>query len=240
MKLYPAIDLLSGACVRLKQGVLEDQTVYGLDPVEMAKRWKDAGAKRLHVVNLDGAVDGMWSEETKKMLIDMIGVGIPLQVGGGIRNQTMAKWLLDQGVETCVIGTAAVERPKWVIELAQVYGDRIAVGVDVRDGMVATRGWLVQSKQPRDAFIERLEWMGIKKLILTEISCDGAMNGPDFEGLKQAKTLFSGEIIASGGISATDDLRIIKEMGLSGAIVGKALYEEAFTVEQAEEVCQSA
>lgn len=240
MKLYPAIDLLSGACVRLKQGVLEDQTVYGLDPVKMAKRWKDAGAQRLHVVNLDGAVDGMWSAETKKMLIDMIGVGIPLQVGGGIRNQTMAKWLLDQGVETCVIGTAAVERPKWVIELAQVYGDRIAVGVDVRDGMVATRGWLVQSKQPRDAFIERLEWMGIKKLILTEISCDGAMNGPDFEGLKQAKTLFSGEIIASGGISATDDLRIIKEMGLSGAIVGKALYEEAFTVEQAEEVCQSA
>lgn len=239
MKLYPAMDLRNGKCVRLMQGDFGQETVYGNDPMDMAKSFVAKGAERLHLVNLDGALDGDWSPEFKETLSRLVTLGIPIQVGGGIRNQCMARWLLESGVDTCVFGTAAVERPEWVVELAHVYGKRIAVGVDVKEGMVATRGWMTKSLRSWEQFVESMEWMGIKKLVLTEISRDGSMVGPDLGALGRARGLFGGELIASGGVGSLKDLVGLKGIGVEGVIVGKAIYENAFTIDEAKRVCLS-
>jgi len=235
--LYPAIDLRDGKCVRLVQGDYSQETVYGGDPVAVAQEFEEDGAPWIHVVDLDAARTGR--PENREVVTQIAaGVGVPVQSGGGIRDEFSAEALLDLGVARIVIGTAALEQPKLVRRLAHRHPGRIAVGLDARDGEAAVRGWTEGSGV---TVLEAIGWFadaGVAAFIVTDIARDGMLTGPDVTGLAKVLETTNAEVIASGGVGSIDDLLTLAglEAGgrrLAGVIVGKAIYEGVFSVADA-------
>lgn len=224
--LYPAIDLRSGRCVRLFQGDFQQETVYDHDPVTVASRWEKKGAKWLHIVDLDAARTG---DPVNISVIRKIvqTVGIPVQVGGGVRDMKRLKMLLDEGVTRVVIGSAAVDNPDFVKAVLNRYADRIAVGLDARNGLVATHGWLDTSKVRAEELGKEMAALGADTFIFTDISRDGTLMGPNTSAVRSLAKATGKNVIASGGVKHTDHLRELARFhneGVAGAIVGKALY----------------
>lgn len=223
MIVYPAIDIRNGRCVRLLQGDYGHETVYGDDPVTMAQRWIDDGANWLHVVDLDGAKAG--APRNAVSVSRIAALGIPVQFGGGIRSLEGIAQALDAGVRRVVLGTAAVERPDLVREAIQRFGDAIAVSVDTKQGMVATRGWFDTSDVSAAALIEAMAGVGAGTFICTDIGRDGTLAGPNVDLLTGLVSLRRGDVVASGGIGTLEHVRSVATAGAGGVIVGRALYE---------------
>ena len=231
MDLYPAIDLRGGRCVRLQQGDFAQETVYGDDPVAVAKAYEDAGAPWIHVVDLDAAR----RQGSNRPLVEAVAaaVSVPVQSGGGVRDGS----LLGAGVTRVVLGSAALDEPALVAKLAAEHPGQIAVGLDHRGGEVQVRGWEQASGQAVDDLVTRFEDAGVAAFIVTDISRDGMLTGPDVDGLAALAARTSVAVIASGGVGSIDDLRALAATGVAGVIVGKALYEGRFTVEEAIAAC---
>ena len=223
MELFPAIDLIGGCAVRLVKGDYAQKTVYSENPAEVAKSFAAAAAKYLHVVDLEGAKDGGTPNlETTKNIVE--NGGLLVEVGGGIRSEEVIKKYLDAGVFRVILGTAAVQNPAFLEEMVQKYGEKIAVGVDIKDGMVAIKGWTEVSAESCFDFCEKLQKIGVKTIICTDISKDGLLSGTNLELYKELSEKFSVDIVASGGVTTLDDVKKLAEMGMYGAILGKALY----------------
>ena len=223
MELFPAIDLIGGCAVRLVKGDYAQKTVYSDNPAEVAKSFAAAGAKYLHVVDLEGAKDGGTPNlETIKNIVE--NGGLLVEVGGGIRSEEVIKKYLDAGVFRVILGTAAVQNPAFLEEMVQNYGEKIAVGVDIKDGMVAIKGWTEVSAESCFDFCEKLQKIGVKTIICTDISKDGLLSGTNLELYKELSEKFSVDIVASGGVTTLDDVKKLADMGRYGAILGKALY----------------
>ena len=223
MELFPAIDLIGGCAVRLVKGDYAQKTVYSDNPAEVAKSFAAAGAKYLHVVDLEGAKDGGTPNlETIKNIVE--NGGLLVEVGGGIRSEEVIKKYLDAGVFRVILGTAAVQNPVFLEEMVQKYGEKIAVGVDIKDGMVAIKGWTEVSAESCFDFCEKLQKIGVRTIICTDISKDGLLSGTNLELYKELSEKFSVDIVASGGVTTLDDVKKLADMGMYGAILGKALY----------------
>lgn len=239
MELYPAIDLRGGRCVRLYQGDYERETVYGDDPVAQAQAFEAEGAQWIHVVDLDAARSG---EPVNREVVAAIaaGVSVPVQSGGGVRDEAAAEALFDAGVARVVVGTAALEDPDFVRRLAS--RRPVAVGLDARGRDVAVRGWLEGSGQDLLELAAAFEGAGIAALVVTEIGRDGTLEGPDVAGLSEVLAATTIPVIASGGVGTLDDLRTLAATSvdgrsLSGVIAGRAIYEGAFTVAEGVRAC---
>ena len=232
MYIIPAIDLIGGKAVRLQKGDYDKVTVYSDEPEKVAKYFYDCGAKYLHVVDLDGAKSGKADNfETIKKIIDATDLSV--EVGGGIRSMDVIKAYVDAGVDRIILGTAAITSPQFLEEAAKTYGEKITVGVDIKDGMVAIKGWTELSDVTCEDFCRRLESIGVSSVICTDISKDGMMSGTNLELYKHLNEEFSLNIIASGGVSSLDDVRALKDMNMFGAIVGKAIYTGAINLPEA-------
>ncbi|AFS78761.1 1-(5-phosphoribosyl)-5-[(5-phosphoribosylamino)methylideneamino] imidazole-4-carboxamide isomerase HisA [Gottschalkia acidurici 9a] len=235
MIIFPAIDMKDGKCVRLKQGMFDEVTVFGENPVEMAKKWEEKGGEFLHLVDLDGAKDGVPKN------LDIIkeickNINIPIQLGGGIRNKETVKLLLEAGVNRVILGTVAINNIGLLKELVNEYGEKIVVSIDAKDGLVAVDGWINVSEVKSIDLVKELESIGVKTIVYTDISKDGMMAGPNFEIYKTLQECVNIDVIASGGVSSIEDIRKLKEMNMYGAIVGKALYTGDIELEKALEV----
>ena len=237
MDLYPAIDLRGGQCVRLYQGDFAQETVYGDDPVAQARQFADAGSTWIHVVDLDAARTG---EPVNRPVIASIAsaIRVPVQTGGGVRNDEAADALIASGVARVVVGTAALDDPDWARSLADRYPGQVALGLDVRGREVAVRGWVEGSGRQLADVAAELDDAGFAALIVTQINVDGAGTGPDMDMYAELLDTLETDVIASGGVGTTDHLRALAALGqqsrpLEGAIVGKALYEGAFTIDEA-------
>ncbi len=226
MEVIPAIDLLDGKCVRLYQGDYERSEIFNDNPVTVARNWAEQGATRLHVVDLDGAKEG---KTTNLAAIEAIvaAITIPVQVGGGLRDRASISRLLNLGVQRCILGTVAVEQPELVQELCQEFPEQIVVGIDARQGKVATRGWLETSEILATDLAQRMTIAGAAAIIYTDIHRDGTMSGPNIEALRELASAIAIPVIASGGVSSLTDLLALlalEPLGVTGAIVGKAIY----------------
>ncbi|WP_445488073.1 1-(5-phosphoribosyl)-5-[(5-phosphoribosylamino)methylideneamino]imidazole-4-carboxamide isomerase [Niallia sp. 03133] len=236
--IYPAIDMLGGKCVRLLQGDYNKETVYGDSPFAMAKNFAEQGAKWIHMVDLDGAKDGKRVNDA--FVIDAAQkLNAKVQIGGGIRTEKDIVHYLDNGIARVIIGSIAVSNPDFAIEMIRKYGNKIAVGIDAKDGYVATHGWITTSESRAVDLGKRFAHAGAETFIFTDIATDGMLSGPNVEAVKEMAVETGKEVIASGGVSSLNDLKILKEVsgaGVRGAIVGKALYEGRFSVQEALEV----
>ena len=223
MDLYPAIDLRVGKAVRLLRGDYEKMTVYNDAPIDVARSFKTAGAEYLHLVDLDGAKDG--DTANFNIIKNIVAESdLKVEVGGGIRSIQTIERYLELGVMRVIIGTAAVTNPEFLLEAVSRFGEKIAVAVDIKDGFVATHGWTQTSCEDCFDFCDRLEKIGVKTVICTDISKDGAMQGINRELYEELTKRLSLNIIASGGVTTTDDLVRLSEIGVCGAILGKSLY----------------
>lgn len=222
MKIFPAIDLLGGKAVRLKKGDYNEVTVYSECPPEMAKSFKAAGAEWIHVVDLDGARDG--STANFATVAEIAKSGLKVEIGGGIRSMETVKKYIEAGVSRVIIGTAAVSNPDFLKAALAEYGEKIAVGVDIKDGMVAIKGWLEVSALECFEFCEKLQNDGVSTVICTDISKDGMLSGTNTELYRRLSERFTMNFVASGGVSTIDDVKALAKMGMYGAIVGKAIY----------------
>ena len=225
MRLYPAIDIMEGKCVRLAQGKADKSTVYG-DPIEFALKWQSEGAEYIHVVDLDAAFTG---EPKNRDIIKKIvrTVKIPVQVGGGVRTkETILKLIEDLGVSRVVMGTVAIEDPDLVVWAVDKFGsDRIVIGIDAKNGKVATRGWVEDTDVDAITLAKKVKEMGIQNIVYTDISKDGMMVGRNTEWIKQMVKTTWINVIASGGISTIEDVKAVRDSGACGVIMGRALYE---------------
>lgn len=233
MLIFPAIDLYEGKAVRLLKGDYRQMTVYEENPARLLTAFADEGAKAVHVVDLEGARDGQ--TPNLKLISDMkAGTGLFMQVGGGIRNMDIiSRYLEDARVDRVIIGTAAVTDPNFVEQAVRRYEEKIAVGVDIRDGKVAIRGWTADSGLEAFAFCRRMQELGVRTIICTDISRDGALEGTNRDLYQQLSGELSLNIIASGGVSSLEDVLALRRQGLYGAIVGKAYYEKALPLRAA-------
>ena len=237
MILYPAIDLVGGKAVRLYKGDYARMTVYSDDPVSVARDFQKAGATRMHLVDLEAAKTGVPANgETIRAIAEQ--TDLFLEVGGGIRNMQTLEAYLSLGVDRAILGTAAVTDPAFLEEAVAKYGEKVAVGVDLKDGFVAIKGWTQVSDLTAEAFFEKMEALGVKTVICTDISRDGAMKGTNRELYKALSKKFSIDLIASGGVSDLEDILALKAMGLHGAIIGKAYYTGAIDLKQALEAAR--
>jgi phosphoribosylformimino-5-aminoimidazole carboxamide ribotide isomerase len=228
MLLIPAIDLKDGRCVRLRQGRMEDETVFSDDPVEVAGRWVAAGAKRLHLVDLNGAFAGQPVNGDAIRAIAAAFPGLPIQVGGGIRDEKTMSAYLEAGVHWCIIGTQAVKEPAFVGRACAAFPGHIIVGLDAKDGQVAIDGWAVVTEHRVETLSRRFEDDGVEAIVYTDIGRDGMLNGPNIEATRALADAIRIPVIASGGITSLDDVRAlaaIAEPGILGAITGRAIYE---------------
>ena len=232
MLIYPAIDIKDKSCVRLEQGRYEKMTIYEKDPVKVAKRWEAMGAKVLHLVDLDGARDGIRLNE--QVVEDIVkNINIPVQLGGGIRDSDGIEAILNLGVSQVIIGTAALKKPQWIKDVISKYGKKIIVSIDASNGFVATDGWEQVSDVEAIDYIKQLESYGLNRIVYTDIAKDGMLKGPNFKIYEDLIQKTSIEIIASGGVTTLEDIKRLKSMGLFGAIVGKVLYEGKLSLEEA-------
>ena len=241
MNFYPAIDIKDGKFIRLKQGRLDEVTVYGDNPVEIAKKFSEAGAKWIHVVDIDGAFKG--KSINQKVILDIKNNSkAKIQVGGGIRTKESASFYLNNGIDRVVLGTIALENPKIIEQLCQNYPGRIAVGIDAKKGMVATEGWSKTSTIEVGKLSKLYENIGVSCVIFTDIEKDGLMEGVSLNQLKNLLKNTKLNVIASGGVSSLDDLKKLKSLekeNLIGVISGKAIYENKFSVNKAVEILET-
>lgn len=238
MILFPAIDIRGGKCVRLLQGDYGQEIIYHDSPSEMAKEWEKQGATYIHVVDLDGARLGNSLNRTAIGEI-VRGVTIPVQVGGGVRDMESVEAHINSGVSRVIIGTAAIENPQFVDKAIANYGEKIAVSIDARNGFVATNGWTETSGVKAVDLLNSLSKVGLETVVYTDILKDGMMQGPNFDELRLMNDASKIDIIASGGVSTENDVKLLEQMGLYGAIIGKALYEGSVSLEQLLEVRNS-
>jgi len=235
MEVIPAIDLLGGQCVRLFQGDYAQAQVYAINPVEIAKSFVEQGATRLHLVDLDGAKSGQ--PVNYNLIAEIVqNIPIPVQVGGGLRTKTQVQELLGLGVSRAILGTVAIKQPELVAELAATYGEQIWVGIDAKNGLVATQGWRETTETPAIQLAQQMQQNRIGGIIYTDIARDGTLQGPNLEALKQLADHVQVPIIASGGVSSLTDLLDILALsgrGIVGAIVGKAIYTGAIDLAEA-------
>jgi phosphoribosylformimino-5-aminoimidazole carboxamide ribotide isomerase len=232
MILFPAIDILDGKAVRLRQGDFGAKTVYDEDPLAAAKRWVANGARALHVVDLDGAKSGAPANLEHLARISS-ECAVRVQFGGGLRTMPAVDEAVKSGASRVLLGTAAFTDVDFLDEAIARYGDRVIVSVDARDGRLATSGWTQQTDIPVDSVVQRLGLRGVRRFVYSSIEHDGMMNGPDLEGAQRVAGAVRGSFIYSGGISSVEDLRALaslRQVNLAGVIVGKALYEEQFSV----------
>jgi phosphoribosylformimino-5-aminoimidazole carboxamide ribotide isomerase len=223
MIVYPAIDIKDGKCVRLTQGEFSDVTVYSDSPVEMALKWELMGAEYLHVIDLDGARIG--KPQNIPIISEMaVKCGIPIQLGGGIRTIETIEIILSKGVQRIIMGTSAVVDPRLVEEAAGIFGNNLAIGIDAREGMVAIEGWAKTSEFTATEFAKKMEDIGAKTIIYTDISRDGMLKGPNLRAMEDMIKNVNVEVIASGGVSSIEDVKNLKDVGMHGVIIGKALY----------------
>jgi phosphoribosylformimino-5-aminoimidazole carboxamide ribotide isomerase len=240
MLVIPAIDLKDGSCVRLRQGLMDDSTVYGDDPVSMAQRWVDAGARRLHLVDLNGAFAGTPVNGAAVTAIAKKFPQLPIQIGGGIRSIDTIEHYLNAGVSYLIIGTKAVKEPEFIAEACRKFPGRIIVGLDAKDGLVATDGWAEVSTIKATDLAKRFEQDGVSAIVYTDIARDGMMQGVNVEAtvaLAQASTI---PVIASGGVTNMQDIYALKKVadqGILGAITGRAIYEGTLDLREAQSVC---
>lgn len=231
MILYPAIDLLDGRAVRLRQGRREDVTDFG-DPVTLARRWREKGAQWLHLVDLEAAFDGK-SRQLPLLERIVAAFGGPVELGGGLRTMEDIRLRMDAGVRRCIIGTAAAENPDLVREACERWPGRIAVGIDAKNGRVALRGWVTTAELTAAELALQMKAAGVTTVIYTDVSRDGMMQGPNVSATRALIAQTGMEIIGSGGVSSLRDVAALREAGCAGAILGRALYENAFTLEEA-------
>jgi phosphoribosylformimino-5-aminoimidazole carboxamide ribotide isomerase len=230
MIIFPAIDIKNGKCVRLQQGQFDKVNIYAQNPVEVALRWEQKGAKYIHVVDLDGALRGR--SINKEVIRDIVrSVNIPVQLGGGIRNLEDISDALNDGVSRAIIGTSAVKKEGFVKKALESYGDKVVVSIDAKGGHVAIEGWTQTSQIKALDFGKELESAGLKTLVYTDIAKDGMLSGPNFKELENMKNHVNVDVIASGGISSKEHIKKLKELNLYGAIIGKALYTGAIKLE---------
>ena len=232
MYLYPAIDLYQGKAVRLYKGDYDQMTVYSTQPAEVAKSFELCGAQRLHLVDLEGARDGVTSNLPVIEKI-MNRTKLFTQVGGGIRNMETVRRYLEIGVDRVILGTAAVNDETFLKDAINSYGGKIAVGVDIKDSFVAIRGWTEKTQLTVEVFFQKMQDQGVSTIICTDISKDGAMQGTNRQLYKELSGKFSIDLIASGGVSSMEDILALKDMNLHGAIIGKAYYTGAIDLRQA-------
>ena len=232
MKIYPAIDIKNGKCVRLRQGNFDDMTVYNDNPVEVAKEWIKNGASYIHLVDLDGAREG--SGVNSDIIKEIANLSdVPVQTGGGIRTMEDIENKLALGVRRVILGTVAVKNPEIVKEAVEKFGDAIAVGIDAKNGMVAVSGWEEVSEVSAVELCVKMRDYGVKTIIYTDISKDGMMSGPNIEATKEIVDATGIDIIASGGVSGMNDLENVAKINAHGAIIGKALYTGAINLKEA-------
>lgn len=237
MKIFPAIDLYSKKAVRLYKGDYSQMTVYNENPVSVAKDFQRQGAKYIHVVDLEGAKNGTTPNiDVVKRIAEE--TDLFLEIGGGIRDIETVRKYLENGASRVILGTGAVKDEGLLTKAISLYGEKIAVGADVKDGYIAIKGWVEKSEYSLDAFLEKMESLGVKTVICTDISRDGAMRGTNLELYKRLSQKYSLNIIASGGVSSIDDILSLKEMNVDGAIIGKAYYTGAIDLKEAIEVAK--
>lgn len=223
MEIIPAIDLRNGKCVRLYQGDYNQETVFSDDPLEVALRWQSMGASRLHIVDLDGAAAGeirnleIITEIARAMLI-------PVQLGGGIRDLETIEILLKAGIDRIILGTAAVENPQLIIEACRLYRDSLIIGIDAREGYVATRGWMNDTLQTAIELANTMIQYGVRRFVYTDISRDGTLTEPNFSAIADMINEIRLPVIAAGGIASVNHLTMLSKLGAEGAIIGRALY----------------
>lgn len=233
MEVIPAIDLLGGKCVRLVQGDYSREKVFDDDPVAVAERWTDAGARRLHIVDLDGARDGIRANaEAVQSIVE--AAKVPVQLGGGIRTAGDAQLMADLGVERVIFGTAAVAAPHEVSDAVNRIGfERVMVGVDARDGLVQTRGWIETSQIQAIDLIRDMAQRGVQRFMYTDTARDGTLSHPNFDSIQNLLSELSYPIVAAGGVASIEDLVKLAEMGAEGAVTGLAIYSGALDLERA-------
>ena len=237
MYIFPAIDLYDGKAVRLYKGDYNQMTVYSDRPLEVARAFEAAGAKHLHIVDLAGARDGTTPNLDTVCALKK-STSLFCEIGGGIRNMDIVDRYIDAGLDRVILGTAAVTDPAFAEAAAKKYGDKIAVGVDLRDGYVAVKGWTERSDETAIDFCKKMQSIGINTLICTDISRDGAMQGTNLELYRELSKRFSLDIVASGGVSSMEDIKRLRAMELYGAIIGKAYYTGAISLQEAIEVAR--
>lgn len=232
MKIFPAIDLSEGCAVRLLKGDYAQKTVYSDDPVSVAKGFREAGGEILHLVDLDGAKAGYAAaaEIVAKIAAES---GMFVEIGGGIRNAETVKQYLDAGVGRVILGTAALRDRAFLEEMIRLYGEKIAVGVDIKNGNVAVQGWTEDDGVKYTDFLDYLEKIGVATVICTDVSKDGAMQGTNRELYRELAAKYSFKVVASGGVSTLDDIKALAKMDIYGAIVGRALYNGAIDLKEA-------
>lgn len=233
MLIIPAIDLMKGKCVRLTQGKVEESVVVSEDPVATAKLFQQKGAKLIHIVDLEGAMQGKLVnlEVVKKILA---AVKIPLQLGGGIREQGTLEELLRLGIERCILGTSILlEEEEFVKEVCTRFGKRVVISIDAREGKVAMEGWQEITSVPAYRLAEEVEKLGANRIVYTDISRDGTLSGPNIEGVKEIVEKVNIPVIASGGVSSLEDIESLSKLPIEGIIIGKALYTGAVNLEEA-------
>lgn len=237
MIIYPAIDIKNNKCVRLVQGRFEDATVYSENPVEKALEWERLGARYLHVIDLDGAKSGQI--RNTDIMGEIAGrIGIPIQIGGGIRTIETIEMVLGKGVKRVILGTSAVNEPELVKKAIKEFESSIAIAIDARDKMVAIEGWAMTSGFSAVEFAKRVEDLGAKTIIYTDISRDGTLAGPNILAMEEMVNAVGIEVIASGGVKSLQDIRDLKETGVSGAVIGKALYTGDIRLDEAIEIAR--
>lgn len=237
MLIYPAIDLYDGKAVRLYKGDYAQMTVYNEDPTAVARDFLRQGASRIHLVDLEGAKEGTTPNFSTVTAIKE-ATGLFCEIGGGIRTMETIDRYLSAGIDRVILGTAAVTEPGFVEAAVAKYGDKIAVGIDIKDGYVAIKGWTEKSEETAFDFTEKMQKIGVKTMICTDISKDGAMEGANHDLYRQLSQRFSMDIIASGGVSSMDDVQRLTALDIHGAIVGKAYYTGALDLAQAIEVAK--
>jgi phosphoribosylformimino-5-aminoimidazole carboxamide ribotide isomerase len=226
MQIWPAIDLRDGKCVRLQQGDYQRETIFADDPTAMAARWQEAGTKYLHLVDLDGARDGSQvNQEAIRRIVSE--TGLVCQVGGGVRSEETIERLLGLGLARVIVGTRALREPQWFAEMADKYPGQLVLGIDARNGFVATDGWLETSSTRATLLASQIEKLtsNVAALVYTDIARDGMLSGPNFDQLEEMRNATKLPVVASGGITSLDDIKRLRQSGTHAAIVGRALYE---------------
>lgn len=232
MEVWPAIDLRGGCCVRLKQGDYSQETVFGDDPAAMARHWVEAGADRFHLVDLDGARDGRPANLASVRAI-VEASGVPCELGGGIRDEQTIRELLDLGLHRLVVGTLAIQQPDWFRAMCQKFPGKLVLGIDAREGRVATEGWLQTSEMTAIDLAVQFAEEPIAAVIYTDIATDGMMAGPNLAAMAEMQAAVDLPVIASGGVTTKEDVARLAAVPMAGCIIGRALYERTLTLPEA-------
>lgn len=224
MEIWPAIDLRGGQCVRLQQGDYNKETVFGANPADMALRWASEGGRFLHLVDLDGAKDGKpVNLPSVKAILQK--VDIPCELGGGIREESVIRQLLEAGLTRAVIGTLALKQPEWFADMCRKFPGKLVLGIDARNGMVATDGWLETSSTDAIELAKTYAALPLAAIVYTDIATDGMMKGPNVSAMGAMQAALDVPVVASGGVTTLDDVSRLKHAGMAGAIIGRSLYE---------------